>query len=119
MQSNTIRQRRVARTLNEIICLLKSVAKIRIVVHIPESIGISEKGKSWRWWLFVRIEIPVVIVDIIFSEVKNISFVEGKRNNRTWKSSICTDFIAILIEYYIPYRLFVSEKTQKLRLMFE
>ena len=52
--------------------------EVWIIVHISETIGIREECNAWRGDLFVGIEIPIIVVDIISSIVEDISLVESK-----------------------------------------
>lgn len=109
MKCYTARECLIPRSLDKVICLFESETKVWIIIYISESIVIWKERESWRRDFFVWIEVPVIVIDIIRSEIKDISFVEGKCDNRSWKSSICTDFITILIENHIPLWLFMSE----------
>ncbi len=117
MYRYTRSDRWVTRTFYKIICLLQSQTKIWIIIHISESIILGQKSETW-WWLFlIRIEVPIIIIDIIASQIKNISLIESKYNDRTWEATIRTYLITILIQNQISYRFIVSEEFKKLFLM--
>jgi hypothetical protein len=119
MDRDTTRDSRLSRPLDEAIGSIKGRAKVWIIVHISESIVIREKSDPWRWDLLVWIEIPVVVVDVILSIVEDITIVESRRHDTPWESSIGSDLITILVEYYISRWILMSEEREDIRLMIE
>jgi hypothetical protein len=52
--------------------------KIGIIVHITETVVVSQKSNPRRRDFLIRIEIPIIIIHIISAIIKDISFIESK-----------------------------------------
>lgn len=117
MNSDTRGDRRISRTLDKTIRLFYSITKIRIIIYITKSIVICQKCQTWRGLFFIRIEIPIIIVHIIFPVIENISFVESKCHDRSRKTSIGTNLITILIQNHITSWITIPEHSKNIFFM--
>ena len=118
MDGYPCRDRRISRSFDEGIGFLEGLSEVWVVVHISEPIGIREECEPWRRDFLVRIEIPVIVVDIIRTVVEDIPLIESKGDDTPWKSPIRTDLITILIEYYISFWSFMPEECEDLLSIF-
>ena len=119
IQSNTNRNRCIPRFFDKCICFFESIPKIWIIVHISQSIIIRKKRKSWRRDFLCWIEIPIIVIDIILTIIEDISFIECKRKDGSWKSTIRSYFITVLIEYNVSFRIVMSKQAKDVLLIRE
>ena len=98
MQCYPDRHCRISGFLDKGICLLECISKVWIIVHVSKSIVSWDESKSWRREFLVWVEIPVIVVDVIRTEVFDISLIYCKCDDTSWESTIGSDLITILIE---------------------
>ena len=108
---------RITRSFDKVIGSIERITEVWVIVHISESIVTGQECDTWGRDLLVGIEIPVIVVDIIRSEVEDITLIEGKWEDRARESSIGSDLISILVEYDISLWIGTSEHRENLILM--
>lgn len=91
---------------------LDAIGKIRVVIRIAQTeVRRNLRYAFWRIFL-VRIEVPVVVVNIALLVLSNASFVDFQFDNASWKSTGCADLVTVLVENEIPLWADISEQVQ-------
>ena len=119
MYSNSGSDSSLSRSLDKSIRLIECLMKIGIIVHITETVVVSQKSNPRRRDFLIRIEIPIIIIHIISAIIKDISFIESKWQYRSRETSICSYFITVLIEDDISLRIGMSEHIENIFLIIE
>lgn len=103
IDSNDAIKRLISCTLVELIYYWKVLCEYGRIVCIAQSIIGREFTDSWRWLDLIRVEFPIIEVDIPRFKLCNSSSVHLEENHTSWKSATCPYFITILIEYQISH----------------
>ena len=93
----------------ELIYYWKVLCKYWRVVCITQSIIGREFTNSWRWLNLVRIQFPIIEIDIPRLNLRNCPTIHLYENYTSRKSPTCPDFITILIEDQISHRFIATD----------
>lgn len=109
MNSNYAIKRLISGTLMKLIDNWKILCKYRRIIRITKTIIRCKFANSRRWLNLVRIQFPIIEIDISRLNLRNCPTIHLYENYTSRKSPTCPDFITILIENQISHRFIATD----------